>query len=249
MSATRSAILAAVAALLLPDGLGNIQLAQSPPQFDSSLKAATTAFVQRQGVQYGSVTAYPSSTALTAANAGGMVIAFGNSAPITFTLPASASFVQGASLSFLNASAYVVTITRAGTDQINPAAGTVTSVTLQPGDTFNAALYGTIWECTGGSAALAYASIFGSSLATSGYQKLPSGLIIQWGITAAGNGADQTQTLPIAYPNGFIGVFLTSAYTAGSGAIGYAAGQPVTSSSFTYRISNNNSFRFITLGY
>lgn len=40
---------------------------------------------------------------------------------------------------------------------------------------------------------------FGSSLATSGYQKLPSGLIVQWG-SYAGGVNNPTISLPIAFP-------------------------------------------------
>jgi len=43
---------------------------------------------------------------------------------------------------------------------------------------------------------------FGASLAASGYQKLPSGLIIQWGTgSVPGGGGGGTLTFPIAFPN------------------------------------------------
>lgn len=42
-----------------------------------------------------------------------------------------------------------------------------------------------------------FADEFGSSLAANGYQKLPSGLIIQWGFAATGSA---TITFPIAFP-------------------------------------------------
>lgn len=42
---------------------------------------------------------------------------------------------------------------------------------------------------------------FGASLATSGYQKLPSGLIIQWGLFTANAAADTVVTFPLAFPN------------------------------------------------
>lgn len=45
-----------------------------------------------------------------------------------------------------------------------------------------------------------FADEFGSSLAASGFQKLPSGLIIQWGNTAT-TGGSATVTLPTTYPN------------------------------------------------
>lgn len=45
---------------------------------------------------------------------------------------------------------------------------------------------------------------FASSLVSSGYQKLPSGLILQWGSTSITTQSVQTITLPIAYPNAFL---------------------------------------------
>lgn len=50
-----------------------------------------------------------------------------------------------------------------------------------------------------------FADEFGSSLAASGYQKLPSGLIIQWMtvVTVAGGGSG-TVSWPIVFPNQFL---------------------------------------------
>ena len=45
-------------------------------------------------------------------------------------------------------------------------------------------------------------SEWGNNLATSGYQKLPSGLIIQWGlVTVAGSATSGTGSYPIAFPS------------------------------------------------
>lgn len=46
------------------------------------------------------------------------------------------------------------------------------------------------------------------SLAASGYQELPSGLYIQWGVTGSvSTGATQSVTLPIAMPTGLLQAF------------------------------------------
>ena len=42
---------------------------------------------------------------------------------------------------------------------------------------------------------------FGSSLASSGYQKLPSGMIVQWGSVTTGGGGNATGAFPFAFPN------------------------------------------------
>lgn len=47
----------------------------------------------------------------------------------------------------------------------------------------------------------AYNAIFGASKTTNGYQKLPSGLILQWGITGLINAATNIDiTFPVAFP-------------------------------------------------
>ena len=49
-----------------------------------------------------------------------------------------------------------------------------------------------------------------ASLTGNGYQKLPSGLIIQWGQTVVTSGAETTVTLPISYPSlGVLNIFAT----------------------------------------
>lgn len=61
-----------------------------------------------------------------------------------------------------------------------------------------------------------FADEFGASLAGNGYQKLPSGLIIQWGATGgATNNTLQTTSFPIAFPNACLCVVLCP-YSAGS---------------------------------
>jgi len=58
---------------------------------------------------------------------------------------------------------------------------------------------------------------FTSSKATSGYQKLPSGLIIQWGNAPAGaNNLGITSLLPIAFPNA---AYISVATHNGNGAV------------------------------
>lgn len=50
---------------------------------------------------------------------------------------------------------------------------------------------------------------FGSSLSSSGWQKLPNGLIIQWGRFLAPANSTTTITLPIAFPNAFSSALVT----------------------------------------
>jgi hypothetical protein len=73
------------------------------------------------------------------------------------------------------------------------------------------------WFVTGGSGQLQYSGAFASSIATSGYQKLSSGLIIQWGVTTttAAN-TPVLYTFPLAFPTNALGVFPSIYNTAGA---------------------------------
>ncbi|ENL3087349.1 phage tail protein [Escherichia coli] len=62
------------------------------------------------------------------------------------------------------------------------------------------------------------------SASVPGYQKLPSGLIIQWGpIDVSLTSQDTVTYFPIAFPNRCLRVFATQDYTPGSANVGYIA--------------------------
>jgi hypothetical protein len=56
---------------------------------------------------------------------------------------------------------------------------------------------------------------FTSSFGSSGYQKLPSGLIIQWGTVSLSLDTLTTVTLPIAFPNSTLNILTTVSSTSG----------------------------------
>ncbi|NAL89307.1 phage tail protein [Escherichia coli] len=67
-------------------------------------------------------------------------------------------------------------------------------------------------------------SSFMLSASVPGYQKLPSGLIIQWGpIDVPLTSQDTVTYFPIAFPNRCLRVFATQDYTPGSANVGYIA--------------------------
>lgn len=92
-------------------------------------------------------------------------------------------------------------------------------------------------------------SDFSSALSASGCQKLPSGLIMQWGNIGISSG-DVRTTFPIAFPNACLRAFAMQSYTPGSGSVGYIASGGWTS---TYMISRCNSAalgaQFLAIGY
>ncbi|WP_457635770.1 phage tail-collar fiber domain-containing protein [Persephonella sp.] len=94
---------------------------------------------------------------------------------------------------------------------------------------------------------------FSHSLGSSGYQKLPSGLIIQWGsILTGGTASSGTVTFPVAFPNAVLS-WVASAYDSGYNSI--LAISYIDNSSFTWgsRNADNNlenvDFYWIAIGY
>lgn len=93
------------------------------------------------------------------------------------------------------------------------------------------------------------------SLASSGYQKLPSGLIIQWGVTTlTGGGSYTTVTLPIAYTTTNFGVYGNAVENVGGvtsealefGARGLTSFEAVVLSGVN---PNNSKINWISVGY
>lgn len=90
-----------------------------------------------------------------------------------------------------------------------------------------------------------FADEFGGSLATNGYQKLPSGLIIQWGAVSA-NGA---KSFPISFPNAVFGVLMSSTAVAGVYTTIHAVSVGLTGFGSDAQNVSNASGVFIAIGY
>jgi hypothetical protein len=254
---SRSAILAQLASMLLPDALGNILLPQSPPQFDNSLKLVTTAAMKAAGNQASGVYPYNVNTGIPASCMGGLVYAYGSSS-LSFNLPGAgaAGFPIGAEITILNASSQPMTLSAVGTDKINFGASQVGSVIIPVNDVLTLAWNASSWFASSGGVMLQYSALFAASLVqASGYQKLPSGLIIEWGISQAiTNGAGPTSVLyPLAFPHAPLVVLAN--YGNSSGAAG-GNGNPCnaypTASTSAFAIVNSGAalaqYNFIALG-
>lgn len=177
----------------------------TPPQFDNTSKAATTAFVTALGVQFNGESVLATSQTLGSSSAGKVII--GNSAsPITLTLPAANTFPVGAGFSFLNVNSGVVTVLRAGADVIVGGAANQNSFALGAGDTLQLESLGAGgWRAIGGSAQLGLSAQFGASASVNGYQKLPSGLLVQWGQSTFNFAGVGTLSNLITFPIAFTG--------------------------------------------
>lgn len=187
-------------------------------QFDNDGSLATTEFVQRALGSFSGVASYAAGATLTAADVGKAILASGGT--FTLTLPAASAVPAGGCIQvFCNSG--TVTVQRAGADVIS-GANSATAIVLGVGDTIMLRSNGVAgWLAVEGSSRLGSAAAFGSSLATSGYQKLPSGLIIQWVTGAQQSVGPSTAislaiTLPITFPNGILKAFAISEYVSGN---------------------------------
>jgi len=212
----------------------------TPAQFDNTTKAATTAFVRASGLQAaGTLVVFATST-LTSANVGKATLINVNSS--VQTLPLGSTLPDGALIA-LESVGLSNTIQRQGTDGIYTLTGTpVTSLAMGQGDTLQLvwSAGAANWIIIGGSAALQYAGLFGSSIAVSGYQKLPSGLIIQWGTGTGVVGAGATYNFPIAFPTNCRAVIATAVATANMAVVQESV---PTTTSFTFGVYNTSNAR------
>lgn len=221
---------------------------QTAPQFDNGTSVATTEFVQRalgnfQGFREPSV-----NTTLDASDVGKVITV--NNTTITLTLPDADNLAPGSAIAICNVSPQggaIVTVQRQGADQIWVGTGQgLTSFTLAPSESVTLVRQAAnSWKQVSGQIG------FGSSLAASGYQKLPSGLIIQWGLTTTGSGGSTPVTLPISFNNSIYKIIAT----VGSTAFGVATFNNPTASAFSLDAWANSGARiagavyWLAIGY
>lgn len=191
--------------------MGGNAKAATPPQFDNDTSLATTAFVQRALGNFAGRLAASVSQTLPTSAAGNIVSTYGSG--ITLTLPLSASVPAGSVICFEN-DGPDITIATQGGDYISTSSTTPTSMVLKSGDTLQieSNFFGA-WRVIGGSGQLPYSILFGSLKAASGYQKLPSGLIIQWGKFTTSTSGKTNLTFPIAFPTSVRSVTASPDYT------------------------------------
>jgi hypothetical protein len=172
----------------------------TPPQFDNDTSLATTEFVKRQGLQSADVRVLTGATALTAADAGKTIIG-GSAADFAVTLPAANAFPAGGRLEVFNVNGGKMTLQRAGADIINTGGQSRLADVLGVGDSMVLVSNGVSqWYAVAGTIPLRDTAAFGFSLNANGYQKLPSGLLLQWGRFVTAAATSQSITLPITFP-------------------------------------------------
>lgn len=195
----------------------------APPRFDSSTMLATTGFMSAAGFQFNPQTRYYSSAAqlaLAAADVGARIF-FNGATAQSVVLPKTAGLPVGASFHFGhgNTPGMPVSVTAYGGASIIDTNGgaLVATATMLTGEDLIVTWSGTAWMCSGSSIFRLINFTLGASLSAPGYQKLPSGLIIQWGTTSSiAQGATVSVTFPIAFPGGVLGYPIVTPISSGA---------------------------------
>ena len=184
-----------------PTFIGN-PTAPTAVQFDNDTSLATTAFVQRSLGSFSGKEAYTDNINLTATSVGKWILLGATSYGKTISLPDLSTIPDGATLSFYNWNHDIGIAARPGqsiTSNVN-----ALSMILKSGESITLVKENDlVWNIVGGSGQLPYSNLFARSLSGNGYQKLPGGLIIQWGnvVEWQTNGGYTAYSYPIRFPN------------------------------------------------
>ncbi|KVQ12476.1 gp53-like domain-containing protein [Burkholderia ubonensis] len=164
-----------------------------PPQFDNSTKLATTAFVQQALGNFQGFVPLTASATLTASQTGSFIEARGTSG---YSIALPPPLTPGLVFTIFNANSNSVTLSTS-IGAIYSANNSSSSYILTVAQSAQLVSDGSNWVVISGQAV--------GALLTNGYQKLPSGLIIQWGAATTNSSGGATVTFPIAFPNQQLG--------------------------------------------
>ena len=231
---------------------------ETPPQFDNDTSPATTEFVQRALGNIQDRMQVSVNTTLTALDCGKEILP--TTTGLTITLPLSTALPFG-SMMYVSGNNKGITIAVQGADVFTRPDASAGSITLNTIDYAILRKTGTGWGLMYGPAALKYMTDFSASMSGNGYQKLPSGLIMQWGIITEASHNNEfdfgSVTLPITFPNSALfatGQIYSSLQSTSNGDTFALLHALSTSSVWFYGVSGNvgtatYGLRWFAIGY
>jgi len=183
----------------------------TPSRFDKTSKLATTEFVQQAIGGYSGYYGYPTTGQIIPPEHVNGIINL-NSAATSVTLPLASSVPVGSVLYIR--SSRDATVNRQGTDTIYINSANTSAVSVDVGVDSNITLMslGSSWFIAGNASLSHDKTQFGFLKGSNGYQKLPSGIVIQWcnGQIAA-NQSSARITLPEAFSSNLVAYSLGTA--------------------------------------
>lgn len=219
-------------------------------QFDSSLRLVNAAFAKRMGVEYSAFVPLTASSTLGASSIGGIISAI-SPTPISITLPPTAGVAEGATIEVVATGSGAVTVLASGGDVLASPVATGITVVLGMGDNAEFVKVSTTWRLRGGSIALKYAASFAALFGSAGYQKLPDGLILQWGAGITSTGGAATIALPITFPTAVMKVLVSASGTNSVSTVGVVATNSVGINCFngSTGAGKSENVQFLAIGY
>ena len=180
--------------------------ASTPAQFDSSKQVATTEALMIQQGNFRSARTISANTALGVADIGLRVIAAAVSSAITVTVPDMTTLPVGSTFFLDNLSGRVVTLAPKNSSDLFlstfDTTNTAKSFTIPANGSVSVTkVGGSIWLVAGTGDFMKSAFAAQLGVADAGFQKLPSGLIIQWGAIATASSGVGFVSLPTAFPS------------------------------------------------
>ncbi|WP_239499327.1 phage tail protein [Pseudomonas putida] len=235
-------------------------------RFDASLKLMNASAVASRGHQFSAFNAFSGALTGVVSHVGGVVHCSGTG-PNSYSLPDSTANVipAGATVRVQNWGVTTLGLAIQGTDKMqeNIDGSWTTTTRSIPPDTFVDCLYigNGLWLLTG-PGVYGKTRSFGASFSDlAGYQKLPSGLIIQGGLASnvgqATNGPVpgpvQDLTFPVTFPNAVLWWAVSMGFTTMTTSSSFAPGMLPLSTSI-FRVQNNYTasagmIRWIAIGY
>ncbi|QBH97342.1 phage tail protein [Limnobaculum zhutongyuii] len=175
-----------------------------------------------------------------------------NDSPSAFTLPDISNIEgSGQTITVWNVRDTNITISVGNSsNSISVPMSTVKTLTLRPTESVVLVVeQNKTWHATGDAVLRLTPSWSFNPAFNGGWQKLPSGLIIQWGGVSTISG-DTTTMLPVTFPTAFLHAAVTMDYTPGSGAVTYIAACPSSRSTIISRTASPGlGGRYIAIGY
>ncbi|HEF4743292.1 TPA: hypothetical protein SAO08_003144 [Burkholderia multivorans] len=229
----------------------------TPPTYDNSTKLATMAALSAAGVRFSSFGSISGTYSLALTDLPKIIAVQANGQTITLP-PVTDQHIGAVQRLFIYpGSSNTVTVQGSGVQQVSTPTTLGSSVVVSANGFTDFIWEGTAtqhWEVSG-AGVMDKIPAFASSLASSGYQKLPSGLLIQWGITAGIPAASTgTTTFPIAFPTALRSVVAT--YSNSSNTTTPSGGSPFqigASSATSFNLYNggsaSSSYMWIAIGY
>lgn len=178
----------------------------TPPQFDNSKLLATTEFVQGALGNCKGLVVVSANTVLTPAQVGSYVTSNVGTGSVNVGLPLLSSVAAGSTFVITHSSTAMASfaVVTSGADSLvfDGLAGTASPYPMAVGEILTVVSTGAAWKVSGGNGAriLKNGGAFAAQLSGTGYQKLPSGLIRQWGTVVTSVSGAVTVTMQSAFP-------------------------------------------------